>query len=672
MSNSKNVIRIPSSSNVYVLLLMILPLPCSLLFASLYSSLAFDELAHFTGGVILARNQDAGYFKVNPPANKWITAGCTFLFSDLNLPKVEHSSSFSNLTRPEFDAGDALLELNRDGSLLPALVISRLARIPFFLLASWMLWRLTNSWPNKKRMLCQLLWCTSPLMLGHGSIVSADALCGVAMCFILWTTAGLWKHPNWFGFAVSGMAWGSAIGTKFTFGPLYLAYPIAVHLCAANGWTSSIVRRISRHDDPQPVSLTRRLLIVVPFWCLHAIMACLVVNSLYLFHETAMPIGKHDFIGMTFSAITKPAESDWEIIKQVKSTIGKVASPFPRSFLEGVDQQMADMDRPRGAYLLGRRIEGEIHWFFLVGYAMKEQLAVLLGAALGLVGLVARKNYSARSSRTLQALNSASASGSVQATADDSLRSFCAFFLLVFGLFMATQSNLVWNVRYLILALPMIYLLVAYYVPSFEVQWWTKRKLLKQSMDCHKPSKSARIDLVFATLFSVCIIEFGLTSPHHFSYINPLFGGAYRVPIALNDSNFDYGQDLFYARDWIVKQRANTSESDPLKLYAALSGHGTTWFEEAIEPVNMVVLQKAIQSKHEATARSADNSSRENMTNILLVSRGLFHPEPWAVRNTKLKGDFLEPEELKLVQELLLYEPDVWITPVVVGYRLSQ
>jgi hypothetical protein len=91
-----------------------------------------------------------------------------------------------------------------------------------------MLWQLTALWPMTSRALCQVFWCTSPLLLGHGAIVSADALSGVAMCFILWTTILLWKNPNWFGFALSGLAWGLAIGTKFTFGPLYLAFPLGM------------------------------------------------------------------------------------------------------------------------------------------------------------------------------------------------------------------------------------------------------------------------------------------------------------------------------------------------------------------------------------------------------------------------------------------------------------
>ena len=234
----------------------------ALINGSLRSSPAFDESAHFASGVILAHYDDAGYFKVNPPANKWITACSTFLSPDLIAPTIAHSSSFPNTQRHEFNAGDSLFELNRDKSYFRALVIARLARVPFFLFASWMLWQLTNQWPMPQRLLCQVLWCTSPLMLGHGWIVSADAICGVAMCFILWTTTALWKSPTWRGFAMSGLAWGLAIGTKFTFGPLVLAYPLGVHLCALKGWTTSMVTRADSQHKDMPVSVFRRLLFV--------------------------------------------------------------------------------------------------------------------------------------------------------------------------------------------------------------------------------------------------------------------------------------------------------------------------------------------------------------------------------------------------------------------------
>ena len=58
----------------------------------------------------------------------------------------------------------------------------------------------------------------------------------------------------------------------------------------------------------------------------------------------------------------------------------------------------------------------------------------------------------------------------------------------------------------------------------------------------------------------------------------------------------------------------------------------------------------------------------EPKCDMLIVSRGLFHPEPWAIGNSKLGDDRLDPDELLLVQKLLSYQPDVWITPVVAGH----
>ncbi len=643
---------------------------------SLHSSPAFDESAHFTSGLFLAVNYDAGYFKVNPPVNKWLTACSSFLSPDLIARPVAPSSNFPNAARPEFIAGDSVLELNRDGSFFPALVIARLTRIPFFFIASWMLWQLTIQWPTANRLLCQVFWCTSPLLLGHGWIVSADALCGVAMCFILWTTNRLWKNPTWIAFSLSGLAWGLAIGTKFTFGPLYLAYPLAVHLCASNGWTTAMVMRAHAQQTEVQVSVFRRVLFASRYWIVHAAVACLVVNALYLFHETAMPIGKHDFIGITFRSLTIPNESDLAIVKTCKSLVAMIPSPFPRSFLEGVDQQMADMDRPRGAYLLGSRIPGEIYWFHLVGYAMKEQLAVLLAAMIGLFCFLGRRlprklrrvamcktvedNRSANSKTIEENCTAVSktvgdnCSTMFKTVEDNCSTMFCAFFLLVFFLFMTTQSNLVWNVRYLIPALPVVYLLVASKVPTFEIQF---------------ASKTRTVDLLFVALISIASIEFLFHFPHHFSYINPLFGGSYRVPIALNDSNFDYGQDLFYARYWVERHQAKSNYSNASKVYGALSGHGCYWLEGLVEPATVEVLQRVIDARKEVQyKRRVINAISEPTRDMLVVSRGLFHPEPWAVGYTKLGDDRLDPDELLLVQELLSHPPDVWITPVVVVY----
>jgi hypothetical protein len=244
---------------------------------------------------------------------------------------------------------------------------------------------------------------------------------------------------------------------------------------------------------------------------------------------------------------------------------------------------------------------------------------------------------------------------------DESLRSFCVFFLMMFGLFMTTQSNLVWNVRYLIPALPMIYLLVASSLPSIPIGFASKVRHSIQTLD-----------LLPIAIVAIAFFEFFQHSPHRFSYINPLFGGSHRNPIALNDSNFDYGQDLFYARDWVNQYRANLSQSDSATVYGVLSGHGCQWLEGVVEPASPEILRRAIQLKADGASEDRRvTSPKESKRKTVLVSRGLIHPEPWAVRYSTLGGDTLDEAELQLVQELLMHPPDIWITPVVVGYLVD-
>lgn len=56
---------------------------------------------------------------------------------------------------------------------------------------------------------------------------------------------------------------------------------------------------------------------------------------------------------------------------------------------------------------------------------------------------------------------------------------------------------------------------------------------------------------------------------------------------------------------------------------------------------------------------------------LLIVSRGLAHPEPWAVRYSTIKHLDL-PRDNNPLSELLSFPPDEFITTVMVVYRLPQ
>ncbi len=613
--------------------------------SALRSSPAFDEPAHFASGLILAKHGDAGYFRVNPPVSRWITAGATAVFPELSLPPVQPSTTHTNTRRPEFETGDTVLELN-ENNYMPALRIARLARLPFLVLAAWLLWSVTSTLAPTRRMLCVTLWCTSPLVLGHGWVLSADALAGVAMCFILWNTQRLWDRPTVGNFSLAGIGWGLAVGTKFTFGPLALLYPLLVHFCAPRAWSGQTKSRSGTHDSscekssgeqcPSWIKLAAKVSVR---WGILAAVGCLTVNLLYLCDETAKPLGQHDFVSDLFSKWTQPDSPDESTPPWFTRAMRKVPSPFPRVLLEGVDKQLADMDQPHGAYLAGHRIPGEIPWFFLVGYFIKEQLAVWLGGLsilLAAIWLRTRGKGRERPQRPAIAF-------------------FCVLYLLGFSLLMANQYNLVWNIRYLIPALPMLYVVLAAFIPKFDISfpWGAKRTLS---------------DAVPVSMVAIAFLEFVSVFPFFFSYTSPLLGGSYRVPMALNDSNFDYGQDLFYIRRWIDQQNRIRGAEDSLNTYGILSGHGRGWLADCIQPADAQMIE-ALGQRFEAGRGLRRHESGEEVA--LILSRGLMHPQQWAVRYSNFKDMNSTLADRNRVAEVQLnHRPDAFITPTLAVYYI--
>jgi hypothetical protein len=629
----------PGNWNICVFAIANALMVLSLWYSASNSAPLFDEPAHFASGVVLAYHSDAGNFRVNPPTNKWITAIAMLFTSEMKLPPIIASSQYGNSMRPEFGIGDAVIELNRD-SYMSFLIWARHARIPMMLLGSVMLFLVSTTLLPSRQLLCQILWCTSPLLLGHGWIVSADAPAAIAMCFILVTTIHLWKSQTASRFLLSGIAWGIAIGTKFTFGPLYLMFIPIFYFCSP---------RRAKNTGATETKVTWWITFVGR-WALHGAIACITLNALYCFDRVGVPIGKHDFISRSFSRLTMDRKNQGDS-STLRTWIARVPSPFPKVFLEGVDQQMADMDYPRGAYWMGERIPGEIHWFHLAGYFVKEQIAVWIGIATAVLTMFATLFRRRKVSQPLR----------------DSSIDFCLLYLIGFAGFMTTQCNLVWNIRYLTPALPLIYFLVAGTIPILAIPVSKKTNFYLQ-------------DSLAYGLSLIATIEFSIVFPFAFSYANPIVGGSHRVPMVLNDSNFDYGQDLFTIRSWMERQRQGDVSKQELRVYGLLSGHGRFWLTDLVQPATPEIVQRAIQSRRKATVGSNLQSvqSQETTSNaasrreILIVSRGLFAAEPWAVKYSTLSDGTNQASNQTSLRELQSVPPDVFITPVIVGYWIDQ
>ena len=108
-----------------------------------------------------------------------------------------------------------------------------------------------------------------------------------------------------------------------------------------------------------------------------------------------------------------------------------------------------------------------------------------------------------------------------------------------------------------------------------------------------------------------------------------------------------------------------------------LSGHGRLWVGDLITPASDQIVRRALERKEShALSRlpSRDMKSKDAVgpSEVLIVSRGLTHPEPWAVRYSTFQDASTSSDTRELVQKLLLHRPDVFITPVIAVYFLSN
>lgn len=606
---------------------------CILVRAAWVSSPTFDETAHFASGIVLAQYSDPGYFRVNPPANKWLVAIAEPFIPAPQMPPVIPSAEHGNVNRLEFSFGEQVMSAN-EAIYRRSLWIARMFRIPLILFGSWLLWMSCSSMPMLSRILVQAFWCTSPLILGHGWIVSADAPAGVAMAAILWTAVQLMRHESLNVVIFSGIAWGIAIGTKFTFAPLYVAFPLVIE---GTRWAM-------REEFSWREFLLR--------WPIHALVACVTLHALYLFQEPLVAIGKHEFISKEFRDFRfERAESQ----STFHSMIGHLPSPFPRLFLEGIDQQLADMNHPRGAYLLGDRIEGPLPWFFLVGFWIKEQPAVPVALGIGLLAIAIK---ALRDKNKYGKRNEDATIDRVTSPLIDEryrLSLFCLLSLMSMLLLFTTQENLVWNMRYLIPALPLLYVLAAGCVSTIATLRNQSGRV--NAMVCN-------VALGIVVLLMVWDVTMKWTYP--FSYTNPFFGGAYRVPMALNDSNFDYGQDVYHVADWLKREKSERGEERP--IYRIVSGFGRGELDVWSEVARREQIERAINKAKNRGGQPMGKSVRMPM----VVSRSLFHAEPWGVRYSDFDSSNLSRDDLELLKELLVNEPDAWITPTAVVYDCSE
>lgn len=467
-----------------------------LLHSARVNSVTIDEAAHFAAGV---HHWETGTFKlyrVNPPLVTSLAvlpamaAGIDTKFTPLMLHLAE-------VARPEGPAGFQLAEANA-GRYFDLLFLARLTGVLWSLLAALTIYCWARQLHGSAAgFLALTLWCLDPLVLGHAALLTPDipaAASAIAATYQFWRYL---REPSKKRLALAGILLGVAQLTKFTNLVLFAIWPLI--------W---IVQR------RRPLAAPRSLLRSLRAGGAIAGLAIVVMNAGYGCSGTGRPLGKFQFTsaGLRGRPLA-PEERDHGRMLYVGSrfegtVLGSLPAPLPADLMLGVDRQQYDFDRTMRSYLDGEwRTQG---WWYYYLYAFALKIPIGFGVLLGwaLVRCAARRTG---------------------APITDEL-AVLAFPLVVF-LLTAIKSEFTHHLRYVLPAIPFLFVLGGGLVQGVRVRSW-------------------RMTAVAALLAWGAISSLRI-HPHSLSYFNELAGGPAHGSAHLVDSNIDWGQDLRFLKRWL-------------------------------------------------------------------------------------------------------------------------
>ncbi|MCG8450391.1 MAG: glycosyltransferase family 39 protein, partial [Pirellulales bacterium] len=193
---------------------MLLLIHTGLLTYSAYvHSPTLNEPGHLVAGLSHWKFGRFELYRVNPPLVRMVAA--------LPVMAVGYEEDWSGFyegpgARPVFGMGEDFVAANGDRSFF-LFMIARWACIPF----SWIggivcyLWA-RDLYGRPAGVMACTLWCFSPNILAHASLITADAggtALGVAACYTFWQWL---KKPTWTQAALTGVVLGLAELAKTT------------------------------------------------------------------------------------------------------------------------------------------------------------------------------------------------------------------------------------------------------------------------------------------------------------------------------------------------------------------------------------------------------------------------------------------------------------------------
>ncbi len=465
-----------------------------------------DEIGHLAAGVSNWKHGRFALYKVNPPLMQ-LVAGLPSVFVnyEFNWALFEEGRS----ARPEFKIGVNQLRTQKllfaDAFAWPRLLCAAFSLFGALLLYVWMRRLLLGSSCS----IVLALWFFCPNILAHGPTVIPD-LCALfagvlsAYVFSLYVQQASRSHA-----ALCGFALGIALLSKLTWVTGVISFPFAAY-CTL--WL--------RFPRVRPSASARLIDLAV---CL--LTAILVLNAGYLCEGSLTTLGEFEFISRALGGMDASLAIPSNRFSE--SVLSRIPTPFPRSYLEGIDFLKYEVETKYWSFLNGEWKFGSWPHYYVMTTLFKTPEATLLGAGIGLGVLVA---------------------GIRRRMVEPKVISMFLFLIIPAAVCFASvslQGGFNHHHRYVLMIYPPMFALAAYVASPVG------QKLLRVRLPFGKKrlwSFAVPLAVTLAVLSAASSLR---VHPYYTSYFNTLSGGPENGWRLLGFSNIDWGQDILEVDKWL-------------------------------------------------------------------------------------------------------------------------
>jgi 4-amino-4-deoxy-L-arabinose transferase-like glycosyltransferase len=518
------------------------------------------EVSHLPAGLSHLCLGRFDLYRVNPPLVRTVAAMPVALMCPATNWK---RYDISPTVRSDTEVGRDFLAANGSRSLW-FFTIARWACIPFSIVGGYACFR----WARKLHgmnagLLAVVLWCFCPYILGHGFLFTPDAhsaAMGIAANYLFWRWL---KRPQFAEGLLAGIVLGLAELTKFT---LLVFYPLWI--------VAWLLYKLPEHGIRDAKRWLHEGGMLAAMFCLSAV----VVNFGFGFEGSFRRIGEYQFRSELLGGANEAGRAT--IGNRYSDTwLHAVRMPLPANFVQGIDMQRFDFVRGLPSYLRGQWADHGWWYYYLYALAIKVPLGTWFLVVLAVATTIFGRGYSASRRDEMVVL-----------------APFIVILLLV-----SCQTGFSVHSRYVIPALPFLFVWISKMGRALE-PW-------DDTIDLTQRRKDAKAGWLFApwrlgarirdwflsrrqpvlAVLVIFALAWSIASslsiyPRSLSYFNELAAilptsadASYPKPIGehdkqqrilskikwaisagprngprhLLDSNIDWGQDLFYLKDWL-------------------------------------------------------------------------------------------------------------------------